>query len=66
MQTFIENRDKDMDVLEPYLFVLDVEDWPQYSEFEDALEQCRKFCTKNIHKNATIMLSKSISRPFYK
>lgn len=48
MQLFIENRDKDMDVLEPYLSVLDVEEWPQYGEYEDSIELCRKFCTKNV------------------
>lgn len=51
MKIFLDNREKDLEILEPYVSIFDVEEWEQYTEFIEQIEVCRKFCIKYAAKS---------------
>lgn len=55
MRVFLDNREKDMEVIENNVSIFDVGDWPQYIEFNESIESCRKFCLKYTTKNSSIV-----------
>jgi len=46
MSAFIKHRIKDLELIESYVPITDVDNWEEYQLINDSIEICRKFCLK--------------------